>query len=166
MYQHFLTISSNSKFSFYFLALPDLVRFVHGNKFGMKKLADLFQHYWAAKSSTKTNQSVQNASSFYQNSRISRRQLESIINVIAVKELRTGYPSPCWYVMREVIEKMGLLEDELQVPNHSFVAKIQLLASSFGLPMKPSPVNGLATTNVGQPVNVNASVPVIDLTKV
>lgn len=96
------------------------------------------------------------------------------IMAIALKELRTGFPRSCWYVSKDVMGKLGLQENELPVPNHTFVAQVQSLAGSFRPQVKTLPVNGLGVTAQAQvahranPGIVNVSVPVktplIDLT--
>jgi chromatin assembly factor 1 subunit A len=143
-------------------ALPDLIRFIHGNIYGVKKLLDIFRDYWAVKIGLKGAQaSVDNSYfSIRHDSGISKRQLELKIQSMAVKELRTGYPRSCWYVHTHVISKYGLQESDLPVPNHTFVAQVESVAATFRPQVKTLSVHRFNFMNSGKPGQGHVVLPV------
>ena len=86
--------------------MPDLIRHIHKNNTGLKKLTETFREYWATKSDPSVKRPLSNDCG------ISKRQLELKIVSIATKDGHHGY----WNVNSEVIKQYGILEDQLLVP--------------------------------------------------
>ncbi|XP_060067247.1 chromatin assembly factor 1 subunit A-B-like [Ylistrum balloti] len=123
-------------------AMPDLIRLVHGNLAGIKKLIKKFRTFWGQKisgeaiPSTPTESKMEvdtpdmkdedapNDKAAMDTSEItedvnayciSKRQLELKISAIAVREKRAAYKKVCWYVHDNILEQYKLTD--LPVPN-------------------------------------------------
>ncbi|XP_069137308.1 chromatin assembly factor 1 subunit A-like [Argopecten irradians] len=123
-------------------AMPDLIRLVHGNLAGIKKLIKKFRIFWTQKISGETASSnssetkmevdtpevkeeeapqeknVMDTSEIIEDMNahsISKRQLELKISAIAVREKRASYKKVCWYVHENFLEQYKLTD--LPVPN-------------------------------------------------
>ena len=118
---------------FFFAAIPDLVRLVHGNCFSIQKLIKEFREYWRLKSLGDDNKStaehnaagqspmevdqqspdVQNTSTSEtpnKGSVFSKRQLDMKIKNIAVYEKRESCKKNCWYVHQKILEEHKLTD--------------------------------------------------------
>lgn len=125
--------------------MPDLIRLVHGNLMGIKKLIREFRTFWKSKASGEQTASTQNTSMEIDDTEakqadtslslenvndksvnveneadetecaISKRQLEIKINAIAAREKRAEYKKVCWYVNDEVLKQFNC--DGLPIPS-------------------------------------------------
>ncbi|ELU01556.1 hypothetical protein CAPTEDRAFT_224097 [Capitella teleta] len=85
-------------------ALADLIRLVHGNRYGVPKLIREFREFWQTKmNSTESNEHF-----------ISKRQLDVKIRSIANYERATPTSKKYWLVKESVLEEHGL--KDLPVP--------------------------------------------------
>ncbi|XP_033750154.1 LOW QUALITY PROTEIN: chromatin assembly factor 1 subunit A-like [Pecten maximus] len=123
-------------------AMPDLIRLVHGNLAGIKKLIKKFRVFWGQKISGEPTPSTPTESKMEVDTNevkdeethnektamdtseiiedvntycISKRQLELKISAIAVREKRATYKKVCWYVHENFLEQYKLTD--LPVPN-------------------------------------------------
>ncbi|KAK3097073.1 hypothetical protein FSP39_006117 [Pinctada imbricata] len=126
-------------------AMPDLIRLVHGNLAGIKKLIKEFRMFWKMKTckdkgeleisadvsmeeegsktevmdiSAKTDVEMMEQEKTEKNNSnftISKRQLEIKINAIAIREKREPFKKICWYVHDAVMKQYNM--PELPVPS-------------------------------------------------
>ncbi|KAK6188357.1 hypothetical protein SNE40_004544 [Patella caerulea] len=125
-------------------AMPELIKLLHGNTSGIKKLIHEFRVYWKQKtgelnnvngdSTVKTETSMEveeedspkrtnlNESLKEENTpakedqfSISKRQLELKITSVAVREKRSAYKKICWHVHDSILKQYNL--DDLSYPN-------------------------------------------------
>lgn len=159
--------------------MPDLIRLVHGNLAGIKKLVKEFRLYWKNKtkekkmevnndcdekmdideSSKRTDESKQLDDSDMKDETkqvitenefsISKRQLEIRITSIAVREKRDSYKKTCWYVNDAVLEQYNL--KDLPVPS-----AWELLSQPKKTPLKPK---------MEEPVSAGRKTPTVSITQ-
>ncbi|XP_014673912.1 PREDICTED: chromatin assembly factor 1 subunit A-A-like [Priapulus caudatus] len=137
-------------------AFPDLVRLLHGNRHGIKKLVMEFREYWRLRTDKKQSDGSIGAPGNTQADQtcaestvasetpdelayaISKRQLEKTITAIATREKRTEYTS--WYVSADALKKYSLPEPSL--PNdweHLTISKATRRPKKEPKLTKPSP---------------------------
>ena len=99
--------------------MPDLIKMVHRNQMGLKKLVDMFREHWArvnpakvASPNTKELSSPADVNVTHP-SGISKRQLEQKICSIATKETRPGSNKAQWWVSGDVLKQYKLAEEDL-----------------------------------------------------
>lgn len=123
--------------------MPDLIRLVHGNPSGLKKLVKEFRMYWKKKTDPTSDEqeTVQDTSKLdvsvdadektdaldtsktlndskvetQDEFAISKRQLEIKIPSIAVREKRPEFKKVCWYVRAEVLKQYSM--EDIKLPN-------------------------------------------------
>lgn len=138
-----MNIIDYNKLILYFTAMPDLIRLVHGNLAGIKKLIKEFRTFWKQKVSGETNppepsetkmevdttevkdgetpidkpvaMDTSEVSEDADHHCISKRQMELKISAIAVREKRPTYKKVCWYVHDKVLEQFGFTD--LPIPS-------------------------------------------------
>lgn len=149
--------------------MPDLIRLVHGNLMGIKKLVREFRIFWKSKTSEEQvssnvndvsmevdesnikmsdnnlPQEILNKSLNLENDAmetdcsISKRQLELKITAIAVREKRADFKKICWYVSDEILKQYNC--EGLPVPS-----AWESLSQPAKTPAKPKPEEPSTTT--------------------
>ena len=92
-------------------AMPELIRLVHKNSAGLKKLTETFLRYWCKKLQDDPKKQLLNETTNHQSS-ISKRQLEMKILAIATKPSVPGV-AKLWRVHENILKQYGLSEDAL-----------------------------------------------------
>ena len=111
------------------IAMPELIKLVHGSAMGVGRLIKTFRVYWGKKVLTtssetgnsnlsdpvlETPNSHQNDTTKYENaSGISKRQLEIKIQSIATKDLRPPHSKPVWCVHDFVLQHYDIDPQEI-----------------------------------------------------
>ena len=113
--------------------MPELIRLVHNNTIGLKKLITTFQAHWGAIQQRKRDTNTSHDSLGHcptgvnghvspqgavdgeidSKSLISKRQLEKKIQQIAVKEVRAPSSRPTWYVRDCVLQQYNIDTSQL-----------------------------------------------------
>lgn len=149
--------------------MPDLIRLIHGNLMGIKRLVREFRIFWKSKTSEEQvssnvndaslevdesdikmsdnnlPQEILNKSLNLENDAmetdcsISKRQLELKITAIAVREKRADFKKFCWYVSDEILKQYNC--EGLPVPS-----AWESLSQTTKTPAKPKPEEPSTTT--------------------
>lgn len=149
--------------------MPDLIRLIHGNLMGIKRLVREFRIFWKSKTSEEQvssnvndasmevdesdikmsdnnlPQEILNKSLNLENDAmetdcsISKRQLELKITAIAVREKRAVFKKFCWYVSDEILKQYNC--EGLPVPS-----AWESLSQPAKTPAKPKPEEPSTTT--------------------